>query len=494
MEQLAGEITSITSSLNAFMAEMVLMAGIVAVLLSGLFRWTKFVHAAITAVAVALSLNISVQHVGGHGSVDLFSGMLRDDSLASYMKVLFDGSTLVVIWMSWKNNRLAQRMSEYFVILLGTLLGAHLLVMSVNFIMVFVSLELISLGSYVLVGYAFSREGAEGSFKYFVFGSVASAIMLYGFSMLYGISGSLSFDALSQIGNGTTAIPDGPLLYIASLMGAAGFLYKIAAVPMHPWSPDVYQASPMPVVAYFSVVPKLAGIVVLLRFIAAIPGSADAAFIKWQDLLSIVAILSLTVGNFSALRQRDAKRMMAYSSIAQAGFLLVGVVAFSSQAIQFMLFYATVYTVANLVVFAYLQYYESMDVTSMETFSGVGRSSAVASVFLLIAFIALTGLPPTAGFTAKLFVFSALWEAYLATDNAILLGLLVFGLFNTVVSLFYYIRIPYQAFVRPGVRTLETKNLSAENLFGLIMVLVLLGLFFNPGVLMGWINKINFVL
>jgi NADH-quinone oxidoreductase subunit N len=185
---------------------------------------------------------------------------------------------------------------------------------------------------------------------------------------------------------------------------------------------------------------------------------------------------------------------MAYSSIAQAGFLLVGVVAAGNDGVRMTLFYATIYMAANFLVFIYLQYFESLDINSLESYSGVGKSSLVQSIFMLVGLITLTGLPPTAGFSSKIFIFSSLWEAYGASGKPILLWLLIFGLLNTVVSLFYYMRIPYYAFIRPGSNRLETNIFATENLFGLVIVVVILGLFFNPGVLMGWINKINFAL
>jgi len=185
---------------------------------------------------------------------------------------------------------------------------------------------------------------------------------------------------------------------------------------------------------------------------------------------------------------------MAYSSIAQSGFLLVGVVAFLPQGTQFMLFYASVYLVMNYLVFLYVQYFEDRGFTAIPSFAGAGRAIVWPSIFMLVGFIALTGLPPTGGFTAKLFIFSSLWEAYQVSNKAVLLVLLIFGLLNTVVALFYYLRIPYYAFIKNGETSIKTNNLTFENLLGLILVLSILILFFGPGLLMGWINKINFVL
>lgn len=488
MEQLVDNMRSMKSSLALFHPELILVAGLVLVLVAGLFNARKHHLVMLTALVVAYTLTVTCRQFSTTEPGLLFGGMLRHDSFGTYLKILFNVAALFTVFMTWLNDKIQVRVSEYFVILIGTLLGAHLLTMSVHFIMVFISLELISIGSYVLAGFSFGRQSAEGSLKYFVFGSVASGIMLYGFTLLYGISGTLAFNG----GEYALSAHSGSLLYIASIMALGGFLYKIAAAPLHPWSPDVYEAAPMPIVGYFSVVPKLAGIAVLVRFTQAVPVPVSSELMNWQSVLTAVAILSITVGNFAALWQRHPKRLMAYSSIAQAGFLLIGVVAIDYDGLRLAMFYATVYLAANFLVFMYLQYFESKGITTLESFSGLGRFSFAHSIFLLVGLITLTGLPPTAGFTAKLFVFSSLWETYASSGKSLTLLLLVFGLLNTVVSLFYYIRIPYYAFVRPGSGRMETKFLTFENLFGLVIVVVILGLFFNPGLLMGWINKINF--
>jgi NADH-quinone oxidoreductase subunit N len=492
VERFADNVQSIGHSFALITPELTLLAGVVVLLLAGMFRSNKGWLTLLTALVVATSLIVSTQQFSRGTSMVLFGGMMRLDSFGSYLKILFDVAALLTLAMSWKDQQLNSRTSEYYILVIGVLLGAHLLAMSVNFVMVFISLELISLASYVLTGYAFNKTGAEGSFKYFVFGSVASAIMLYGFSLLYGVSGTLTFETKEFISS--LAATDGILVHVASLLVLAGFLYKMAAAPMHPWAPDVYESAPMPVVGYFSVVPKLAGLAVLIRFTQALPVPTPGPFMDWQDVIAVVAIVTIIAGNFSALWQRNPKRLMAYSSIAQSGFLLIGVVAAENDGVRLALFYATVYLAANFLVFIYLQFFESHDIHSLESFSGTGRSSFMQSILLLVGLISLTGLPPTSGFTSKLFIFSALWEAYGVSGKPLLLWLLIFGLLNTVVSLFYYIRIPYFAFIRPGSRKLDTNIVSFENLFGLVIVVVVLGLFFNPGVLMGWINKINFAL
>lgn len=493
-EGLLKKLASTRESLPYFLPEIILITAIFLVLILGLIHSKKNPRSISTFTLLTLLItgySVLANWPGGT-SVRLFNGMLYTDGFGSYLKILFDIGALLTVMMSFRNQRDLRYLSEYFVLILSITLGAHLLVMSTNLVMVFLSLELISLSSYALAGFSFDKPAAEGSLKYFLFGSVASAVMLYGFSILYGLTGSLDFSSAAFVDQ-LVFHKDSALLFMAGLMALAGFFYKIAAAPMHPWAPDVYQSAPMPVVAFFSVVPKLAGIGIFTRFLQTLT-IPDSPVYDWQQLVSILAMLTLTIGNFSALTQKNPKRMMAYSSIAQSGFLLVGVVALSEQGIQFMLFYGTVYLIMNFLVFICLQYFESLGINSIADFSGTGKNFILPSVFILTGLVALTGLPPTAGFTGKLLIFTSLWGSYGLSGKPVLLWLFIFGLLNTVISLFYYLRIPYYAFLKPARQSYPTNNRVFENLFAAILVILLLLLFFWPGLLMGWINRINFVL
>src|SRR5690606_14029556 len=307
----------------------------------------------------------------------------------------------LTLLLSWPASQRRKHVSEYAALVLSVVLGVHFLSMSVGMIMIFLSVELISISSYVLAGYSFRQEGAEASLKYFLFGTAAAAIMLYGLSLLYGLTGS-GIISSQEFVEGLLA-HQSLLLLVAGLLALAGFLFKMAVLPMHLWAPDVYQAAPMPVVALFSVVPKLAGLAVLTRFILAATAYGQS-LIDWKAIIGLIAIITITAGNVAALRQWNAKRMMAYSSIAQSRFLLVGVIALTEQGIQFMMFYAVVYIVANYVIFAYLQYFESRGVLTIPDFAGTGRTDRAANTLLLVGLISLTGISPTAGFTAKLLI------------------------------------------------------------------------------------------
>lgn len=481
------QVNTILQSLGWIIPEIILCSAFLILLIAGLFRVKRVWLVTLSLVTFA-SVVITVTTDLNATSPPLF-GMMHTDGLSSFVKVLINVSALITSILSIRNQEV--HTSEYFAFLVAIVLGAHLLVMTTNFLLIFISIEIISISSYVLAGYFFDKKSAEGSLKYFLFGSVSAAAMLYGFSFLYGLTGSIDFGTSESVSRFVDA--QNSLTFLALFFVLAGFLFKISSAPMHFWAPDAYEAAPAPVVAFLSTVPKLAGLTVLLKFLLTMNLGGQSP-IDWQFYLACVAILTITVGNFAALKQTNVKRMMAYSSIAQSGFLMIGLIVFSPQGIQFFLFYACAYVAANFLVFAIINAFEIGGATTIADYAGSGKIYVVGSVLLLIGLISLTGLPPTAGFTAKLFVFSAAWASFQQSGNTILLTLLIVGLLNTVVSLFYYLRLPYYAFLKNGKPAISHNILSFENLLGAILVLVLLILFFQPALLMSWINKINFVL
>lgn len=481
----------ISLSLQYLLPELILVIAFAILLLASLVLTDSTKSAWIDSLALSLfTLSLVLSVLGWNNtskSIPLFNGMLHQNSFVAYLKLLFDIAGVLTVLLSW--NLFTYRKAEYYTLLACALLGAHLLVMSRNLIMVFLSIELISLPSYLLTAFSFSKKGMEGALKYFLFGSVASAIMLYGMSLLYTITHTLDFT--SAIFANEILHQQTPFFFLSICFVLAGFLFKIASAPMHPWAPDVYEAAPTPIAAFFSVVPKLAGIGILLLFFLTLDMHGTSR-IRWQIVLSLIALLTLTIGNLAALWQKNPKRMMAYSSVAQAGFLLIGAITLTEQGTQFMLFYGTVFLVANYLVFLYIGYFEQRSITDIETYAGVGKNHTPAAIFILLGLLSLTGLPPTAGFMAKVFVFSSLWNTYDISGSGLYLAVFIIGLLNTVISLFFYLKIPYQSFLRNGNQVLGSKRSLGINLLGLLLVIVLLGLFFLPSSLMGWLNRITF--
>lgn len=379
--------------------------------------------------------------------------------------------------------------SEILVMLFGLLLGVSFMTMSSNLLLIYLSIEVVSICSYVLTGITKGKKKAEAAMKYLIYGAVASAIMLYGMSWLYGFTGTLDLTN-SAFSTGLSEIP-ALSLSIACLMVLGGFIFKLGAFPLHIWSPDVYEAAPTPVVAVFSVLPKLAALSIVLKF----TGVLNFEAVDWQLWLGIISIASMTIGNFSALWQKDVKRMLAYSSIAHAGFLLVGVIAFSTSGNQAMLFYAGVYLIMNFAAFYLISAFEKHTAsTAFENWKGWAQNLPFLSVLVLIVMVALTGLPPTAGFSGKLLIFTALWESYGATGHSILLWVFIFGLLNTVIALFYYLKLPYLLFFKalPESTSIKVRPVN-DWIWGTLLVLPLLVLFFRSDWLVGLINSINFV-
>ena len=497
------KLLDVTHSLAAFVPELI-MAGLVLLFLCLSLFINEKAKKAVSWLFIVSFMVILVLYWQQYtmGTERQLFGMLSSDALSAIAKLLFCIGAVFTALLSSCNPALKEKTSEYYAILSAVLLGASLLVMSANLLMIYLSLELLSIGSYMLAGFGFHKKSTEAAMKYLLFGGVASGIMLYGMSLLYGLTGTLDINAIAFVD--AIASTPYPLLAVSTLMVLAGFLFKASAAPLHLWAPDVYEAAPTPVVAFLSVVPKLAGFIVLFRFVTT---CYDVSMIGldgivwesvWRQVLVVIALLTMTIGNFSALWQNNAKRMLAYSSIAHSGFLMIGILTFSSLGISSLLFYSAVYLIMNFAVFLIIQTIEvTWGIREITEMKGMGKIASPLAIGLLIVCLSLTGLPPTAGFTAKLFIFSALWEAYQQLEDPMLLLLLVFGLLNSVVALFYYIKMPYFMFFKThGQQAPEKKMIfgTLENYLILFLVALLLVLFFKPEWLVEFFNRVSFTL
>lgn len=409
--------------------------------------------------------------------------MLVIDLQTAMWKIILSAAMLIVILFPLP-YALKRVRAEYYLLLLGVLLGGFILISAQHFLMVIIGLELMSLSSYMLAGLARTKGSTEAALKYFLFGAAATAVTIYGMSWMYGLTGEVSLSGTYFPMSGLQGIPDW-IAYLVVTMVSAGILFKVAAAPWHLWVPDVYQETPTPVVAMFSVIPKLAGLAFLARWIA---------WIGWPlEIVAGLAMLTLAIGNFAALRQNNVKRMMGYSSIAHSGFLLMALL--SPGDLSFLMFYAVVYILMNLGAFLLINYYERMyRVSTFSDYSGFFGISPYFGVMMIILMIALTGLPPTAGFSAKLFVFSSVATTYGETENSWVLAAMIFGIVNAVISFAYYVRLPYQMVFKKmtSAAIVFKKYSSMENFLCIILVLAVLILFFKPEWLMGWINNSSF--
>lgn len=384
--------------------------------------------------------------------------MLAVDTLALFFKVL---STLTVVLVGlsavdYINNHTPFR-GEFYVLTLLAGLSLMLLSAATNLIMIYLALEFLSISSYILTGYLRQdTRSTEAAVKYFLYGAVASGVMLYGFSLLYGLTGSVD---LATIQSNLADASVSPILVGGTVMMIlTGLGFKIALVPFHQWSPDAYEGAPTPVTAFLSVGPKAAGIAVLIRILTV---ALPAYSVNWTLMLSIIAILTMTVGNLVALWQTNIKRMLAYSSIAQAGYMLIGLAAWTSQpsggafdGVNGILLYLFAYLFTNLGVFTVAIILENkMGTANISDYAGLIRRSPFLSLALLVFFLSLIGIPPTGGFMGKLFVFGA-------AVNQGLYVLVAFGIINSVISVYYYFGVarlvfftsgPDESPIRPGL-------------------------------------------
>lgn len=407
-----------------------------------------------------------------------FSSMIVVDKLSDFFKtfILF-GSILIVFFTRQSVEIRDYRYGEYYTLMLGAVLGGSFLVSSNNLIMFVLSLETLSLCSYVLVGYRkHDRLSAESSLKYILYGSVASGVMLFGISYLYGMAGTLD---ISQLFVGLAYGEDYPMaVMIAFILLLGGLAFKIAAVPFHFWAPDVYQGAPTPITAFLAVVSKAAGFGAAIRIflplfateaaalpdaIVAVKGSLISA-VEQSHLPLLFWILSaatMTLGNLVALRQTDIKRLFAYSSIAHAGYLLMGMTVLNESALEAMLFYFVVYLFMNLGAFlVIILMINRTGSAHIDTYKGLIYRNPAMAVIMVVFLLSLTGLPPTAGFVGKLKLFEAVISAGAANlgdqgtwtiGAGFYFSLALIAALNTVVSLYYYWKIAKYMVLDPPV-------------------------------------------
>ncbi len=480
----------VLDSLSFLHPELVLSTGVLLLFFSSfirrpshaIFRWLSSL-----ALLVALALVIAEWP---QRSLVLMVNMLRWDQFASSIKVIILIGGLLSVWMGRSSSRPIYT-AEYFMLILSVCLGSTLLAMSMNFLMMILSLELISISSYVLASFRLDRHAAESSLKYFLFGAALTGVAIFGISLLFGITGTLVFSSQS-FAEGLFNHP-GPLTVTAGLMILAALLFKMAVVPFHWWAPDIYEASPTPVVALFSVVPKVAGMAAIVRLSVALHLFGQS-YASWQWILCALAIATIIIGNLAALGQQHVRRLMAYSSVSQAGFLLAGIATFAPQGIQQCIFYAVALLVANYLVFGMLDHYEERyGMQLIRDYSGRGQQNVLAGILLTFGLVSLVGLPPAGGFMAKFLVFATIFNEYQAGGKGILLILLLVGLLGTVLSLFFYMKIPYALYFQ-AVRHEGTgkHRPMTYGILGIILASLLLLLFAYPSLLTLWLNRLNF--
>ncbi|OLE37538.1 MAG: hypothetical protein AUG48_04200 [Actinobacteria bacterium 13_1_20CM_3_68_9] len=421
-----------------------LTAGICAVLICGVLtrRRQRAVVSAVSLVTLATAAGLCIWQWGERK--DLVAGALRLDELGLAAALIAILAAAFVVPLSWREPAADRpgeepRHGEFQALLLSSVLGMVLLAQAQNLVSFFVAIELLSVPLYVLCGSALRRpESLEAGLKYLIVGSLGSATLLYGLAFIYGGSGSTDFTGIRDgIGAG---LADDPLVLIGVGLAATGLAFKISIAPFHQWTPDVYQGAPTPVTAFMAVATKVAAFCVFVRFFEVALGPAVD---NWQPALAVLAAVSIVVGNIGALGQSSLKRLLGYSGIAQAGYMLVGLVAASELGVKALVFYLAAYALMNLAAFAVIvvRERETEFGDDIKAVQGLGADRPALAWPLTISMLALAGLPATAGFMGKLYLIEAAVDSnYTWLGVAIAIG--------TMISLAYYLRVVAAVWMR----------------------------------------------
>ena len=404
--------------------------------------------------------------------------MIRLDKFAVFFKVLLLLATAATILFSLRSEEIDGKLKgEYYALLLAVTFGMFLMASSTNLLMIFISLETVSLTSYILAGFlTHSPRSSEAAFKYITYGAVASGTMLFGLSLLFGMTGTGDLATISTrlpevlASGNVTAL--GLLIAITFIL--AGIGYKIASVPFHMWSPDVYEGAPIPITAFLSVASKAAGFALFIRFFYTGFGNSEIMqSVDWGLLLAIISALTMTVGNFAALPQRNVKRLLAYSSIAHGGYLLMGAVLLTPEGLSAIFFYLIVYFFMNLGAFYVVVLIANEAGSEMiDGYRGLATRAPFVAAAMAIFLFSLTGIFPFAGFFGK-------WLLFNAVISEGMYWLAIVGLLNSVVSLYYYARI-VKAMYLESTEDTESFSFSKDTI-------VLLSVFVVPTILIGFL-------
>ena len=482
-------------SLPYFYPEGILVLAILVIFIADLFVEEKERLGNIALIGVTLALVFTsglsifgfrlIAGLPGAGEGWLFHRMVAIDNFAIFFKVVLSLSAVGAIWMSLSSREIRNSdQGEYYAILLASTLGMFFMASATNLLIAYVALEFVSLTSYILTGYLrHNRRSGEAALKYLIYGGVASGTMIYGMSWIFGLAGSLDYAEINAAlfqGN-----PDQLTVFIALVLILAGFGYKISAVPFHMWAPDVYHGAPIPVTAFLAVGSKAGGFALLMRFfypaLSQLGENGVWQFlpgVEWPQFMLVIAMITMTLGNLAALNQSNVKRLLAYSSIAHAGYILMGFVVLSNDGLRAMLFYLIVYYLMTLGAFVVvLVVANNTGHEDLDGFRGLAwRGGALPAIAMGIFLFSLTGLPPLGGFIGKFYLFAAVIKHefyYLA----------VVGILNSVVSLYYYARIVKTMFLDNPVGTEGEVRLDLHNgsiLTVLSLATIILGVYWAP--------------
>ncbi|MBI5376553.1 MAG: NADH-quinone oxidoreductase subunit N [Candidatus Schekmanbacteria bacterium] len=477
--------TSLNLNLQAVSVEIVLcVAAMIVLLLDSVSeRMSKSFLAFVSIISIVTAFRLSAS-LWGH-SISAFSNMLVVDNFSFFCKMVFLlGAGLTVMISSVYLRDVDFGHGEYYALVLFSTAGMCFISSAADFLILFIAIEIMSIAFYILCGFERSNHlSNESSLKYFLMGAFSSAFLLYGIALIYGYTGSTNFSdvavAVSRSGGHDT------MIYVGAAVFLIGLSFKIAAVPFHMWVPDVYQGAPTTVTAFMAAAGKAAGFAALLRVVQT---AFPMMFGNMTEIFWVVCALTMTVGNVIALAQTNIKRMLAYSSIAHAGYILLAMVSYNEFMVPGVLFYLLAYTLMNIGAFAVIVALSSKEkeALNISNLAGVGAKYPLLAASMTIFMISLSGIPPTAGFVGKLYIFSSVIKSGF-------IWLAVIGVINSVISVFYYFRVIVAMYMREPEEDWSANRFSPQLLaviFFCAAGIMIIGIFPNFTIRLAEISKI----
>lgn len=477
--------TNILQHLNQLLPEVVLAFTIVLLVLNDLFFTKKKYSAYIVITGIVVTGVIIVWQYSSDFS-SILSGFGNEwityDTSRSFLKLLIVFASLIAVFLSEVSKEIkttGSRKHEYYIFFPAMMLGMFLMVGTNDLFIAYIGVELLSFSGYFLVSFTDKPKNSEASVKYFLYGAVSTGLMLFGISLYYTLFGTTSFSPLEMTSSDITIAPIS--LFFIILLITVGIGYKVSAVPFHFWTPDIYEGAPLPVVAFLSVASKSAGIGLLLHFFFQMQIISEDVFGGDAEeilsiLLMILSILSMVLGNVLALLQKNIKRMLAYSTIAHVGYILAALAPLSEFSKTSVLLYLPLYLYLVYAAFTVvIMVHNQSGVENIEEYKGIGKKQPLLGIVMAFAMFGLTGLPPTAGFIAKLYVILSVLDA-----KMVVLAILV--LLNSVVSLYYYVRVLKVMYFGSDehIPDIKLSHTSVLLLMALAIPILLFGIYFSP--------------
>jgi NADH-quinone oxidoreductase subunit N len=477
--------------LTLFIPEITLAVFAILVILLDLGVRDKTWLRSVSLSGLVIASGVSVAMWGGNYN-PIFNNMLAVDNFAMFFKVLFAGIAFLVILSTADYAKKFERFQgEYYALILLSTLGMMLMAATTDLISLYLSVELTSISLYVLVGFLKDKKSTEASLKYLLLGAIASAVLLYGMALVFGLTGETQLGAIANVIQAMPldSILDSPALLMGIVMLIAGFGFKIAAVPFQMWVPDVYEGAPTPITAYLSVGSKAAGFAIIIRVFVSAFITHGINLANWGMIFAVLAVITMIVGNVAAIPQTNIKRMLGYSSIAQAGYLIVGLAAIrvmpiwssffvDQSAKSGVLFFLASYALTNLGAFiAIIIISNKINSDNIADYSGMGKRAPLLALALTLCLISLIGMPPAAGFMAKFYIFRA------AVVND-MLWLVIIAVLNSVISAYYYLRVVKVMWLGEPASTEKVPSSGAPRFALFICCLGVLLLGIIPGLVM----------